>query len=144
MKDKVFVDSNIFIYAKIKSQDAEKHIGAQSLLRSLDRQVIISVQVLNEFYNTLVRIGIDDATIQSFLKQIMQSTLTQSVNKSTVELCWEMRNRYHYSYYDSLILASAVESRCTILYSEDMQNGQVIEKNLKIVNPFTVDMTKNL
>jgi len=136
MRDKVFVDSNIFIYAKIKSQDAEKHIGAQSLLRSLDRQVIISVQVLNEFYNTLVRIGIDDATIQSFLKQIMQSTLTQSVNKSTVELCWEMRNRYHYSYYDSLILASAVESRCTVLYSEDMQHGQVIEKKLKIVNPF--------
>jgi len=144
MRDKVFVDSNVFIYAKIKSQDAEKHIGAQSLLRSLDRQVIISVQVLNEFYNTLVRIGVDDATIQSFLKQIMQSTLTQSINKSTVELCWEMRNRYHYSYYDSLILASAVESRCTILYSEDMQNGQVIEKNLKIVNPFTVDITKNM
>jgi predicted nucleic acid-binding protein len=137
MRDKVFVDSNIFIYAKIKSQDAEKHIGAQSLLRSLDRQVIISVQVLNEFYNTLVRIGVDDATIQSFLKQIMQSTLTQSVNKSTVELCWEMRNRYHYSYYDSLILASAFESRCTILYSEDMQHGQVIEKKLKIVNPFS-------
>ena len=37
MTDKVFVDSNIFIYAKIKSQDTEKHIGAQSLLRSLDR-----------------------------------------------------------------------------------------------------------
>jgi predicted nucleic acid-binding protein len=137
MRDKVFVDSNIFIYAKIKSQDAEKYIGAQSLLRSLDRQVIISVQVLNEFYNTLVRIGVDDATIQSFLKQIMQSTLTQSINKSTVELCWEMRNRYHYSYYDSLILASAVESRCTIIYSEDMQHGQVIEKKLKIVNPFS-------
>ena len=66
----------------------------------------------------------------------MQSTLTQSINKSTVELCWEMRNRYHYSYYDSLILASAVESRCTIIYSEDMQHGQVIEKELKIVNPF--------
>jgi predicted nucleic acid-binding protein len=144
MRDKVFVDSNIFIYAKIKSQNAEKHLGAQSLLRSLDRQVIISVQVLNEFYNTLVRIGIDDAAIQSFLKQILQSTLTQSINKATVELCWKIRNRYHYSYYDSLILASAVESRCTILYSEDMQNGQVIEKNLKIVNPFTVDMTKNL
>ena len=42
MPDKVFVD------AKIKSQDAEKHIGAQSLLRSLDRQVIVSIQVLNE------------------------------------------------------------------------------------------------
>jgi predicted nucleic acid-binding protein len=136
MSGKVFVDSNIFIYAKIKSQDAEKHIDAQSLLRSLDRQVIISVQVLNEFYNTLIRIGVDDATIQDSLKQIVRSALTQSINKSTIELCWKMRNKYHYSYYDSLILASAVESRCTILYSEDMQHGQVIEKKLKIVNPF--------
>jgi predicted nucleic acid-binding protein len=136
MSGKVFVDSNIFIYAKIKSQDAEKHIDAQSLLRSLDRQVIISVQVLNEFYNTLIRIGVDDATIQDSLKQIVRSALTQSINKSTIELCWKMRNKYHYSYYDSLILASAVESRCTILYSEDLQHGQVIEKKLKIVNPF--------
>jgi len=136
MPDKVFVDSNVFIYAKIKSQDAEKHIGAQSLLRTLDRQIIISIQVLNEFYNTLYRIGVDDATVQSFLKQIMQYTLTQSITKSTIELCWEMRNAYHYSYYDSLILASAFESGCTTLYSEDMQHGQVIEKTLKIVNPF--------
>ena len=136
MRDKVFVDSNIFIYAKVKSQDTEKYIGAQRLLRSIDQQVIISVQVLNEFYNTLVRIGIDDAAIQSFLKQIIQTTLTKPINKSTVELCWKMRNEYHYSYYDSLILASALESGCTILYSEDMQHGQVIEKKLKILNPF--------
>ena len=40
MKDRVFVDSNIFIYAKIKSQDDKKHIAAQNLLRSLDKQVI--------------------------------------------------------------------------------------------------------
>lgn len=75
MKDRVFVDSNIFIYAKIKSQDAEKHIGAQSLLRSFDKQVIISVQVLNEFYNTLARIGVDDAIIQSFLIQITDNAI---------------------------------------------------------------------
>jgi predicted nucleic acid-binding protein len=136
MRDKVFVDSNIFIYAKVKSQDTEKYIGAQSLLRSIDQQVIISVQVLNEFYNTLVRIRVADTAIQSFLKQIIQTTLTKPINTSTVELCWKMRNEYHYSYYDSLILASALESGCTILYSEDMQHGQVIEKNLKILNPF--------
>jgi len=65
MPDRVFVDSNVFIYAKIKSQDAEKYIAAQSFLRSLDRQVIFSFQVLNKFYNMLVRIGFDDATTQS-------------------------------------------------------------------------------
>ena len=53
MPDRVFVDSNIFIYAKVKSQSTAKHAAAQSLLCSLDKQVVISVQVLNEFYSAL-------------------------------------------------------------------------------------------
>ncbi len=44
--------------------------------------------------------------------------------------------RYGYRIYDALIVASALEARCTILYSEDMQDGQVIEKQLTIRNPF--------
>ncbi len=70
MPDNVFVDSNIFIYAKVKSQDPTKHLCAKNFLRTLDEQVFISVQVLNEFYNTLVRLGIDDHTIQNSLKDI--------------------------------------------------------------------------
>ncbi|MEI6154767.1 MAG: DNA-binding protein, partial [Deltaproteobacteria bacterium] len=47
--------------------------------------------------------------------------------------------KYQYSYYDSLIISSALEKKCQILYSEDMQDGQTIEKTLKIVNPFKVN-----
>ncbi|MGD9974522.1 MAG: PIN domain-containing protein [Desulfatirhabdiaceae bacterium] len=136
MPDNVFVDSNIFIYAKVKSQDPTKHLCAKNFLRTLDEQVFISVQVLNEFYNTLVRIGIDDHTIQNSLKDIMQSTQTQSISKSTVQRCWKLRIKNKYSYYDSLILASAIESECKTLYTEDMQHEQVIDGKLKILNPF--------
>ncbi len=136
MPDNVFVDSNIFIYAKVKSQDPTKHLCAKNFLRTLDEQVFISVQVLNEFYNTLVRLGIDDHTIQNSLKDIMQSTQTQSISKSTVQRCWKLRIKNKYSYYDCLILASAIESECKTLYTEDMQHEQVIDGKLKILNPF--------
>jgi predicted nucleic acid-binding protein len=47
----------------------------------------------------------------------------------------EVRTRYRYSFYDSLIIAAALEAGCTRLYSEDLQHGQRIER-LTIVNPF--------
>ncbi len=48
----------------------------------------------------------------------------------------DIKKRYRFSYWDSLIIASALENNCSILYSEDMQHSQVIEDNLKIINPF--------
>lgn len=48
----------------------------------------------------------------------------------------DLHNRYKYSFWDSLILASALSSECEIVYSEDMQHDQLIEARLRIVNPF--------
>ena len=48
----------------------------------------------------------------------------------------DIRLKYKYSYYDSLIIAAALESKCTVLYSEDMQHDQIIESTLQIINPF--------
>jgi len=48
----------------------------------------------------------------------------------------QIKLKYFFSYWDSLIIASALESGCSILYTEDMQDGQLIEERLKIVNPF--------
>ncbi len=47
-----------------------------------------------------------------------------------------IREKYRYSYYDSLVISAALYANCTVLYSEDMQHGQIIENKLKIVNPF--------
>jgi predicted nucleic acid-binding protein len=53
----------------------------------------------------------------------------------TITNCMSLKTRYSYSWWDSLILSSALESSCTIVYSEDMQHGQVIENSLKIISP---------
>jgi predicted nucleic acid-binding protein len=54
----------------------------------------------------------------------------------TVRKANVLKNKYGYSFYDSLILAAALECGCNTLYSEDMHDGQVIESSLKIINPF--------
>jgi predicted nucleic acid-binding protein len=60
----------------------------------------------------------------------------KSNTQSTIFLACDIAKRYGYSYYDSLIIASTLECNCSVLYSEDMQHGQIIENSLKIINPF--------
>jgi len=60
--------------------------------------------------------------------------LTES--KLKYELSNQIRHKYNLSYWDSLIVASALENDCSILYTEDLQHEQVIEGKLKIINPF--------
>ena len=54
----------------------------------------------------------------------------------TVKRCFFVKEKYLYSWWDSLVLASALENDCSILYSEDLQCNQIIERKLKIINPF--------
>jgi predicted nucleic acid-binding protein len=67
----------------------------------------------------------------------------QPICFDTVKKCLSLKKKYFYSYWDSLILASSLESGCTVVYSEDMQHGQVIEQTLTIMNPFFISSEKN-
>ncbi|WP_456325324.1 PIN domain-containing protein [Desulfonauticus submarinus] len=58
------------------------------------------------------------------------------IDRKDIKLAIEIKEKYKFSYWDSLIVASALENNCSILYTEDMQDGQIIEKKLEIVNPF--------
>ncbi len=53
----------------------------------------------------------------------------------TVGEAWRIREIYHFSYWDSLIIASAMENRCAVLYTEDLQHGQNLDNCLQIINP---------
>jgi predicted nucleic acid-binding protein len=57
---------------------------------------------------------------------------------NTIRKSWKIKLRYHFSIYDSLIVASALEAGCTILYSEDLQHNQFIENKVRVVNPFAI------
>jgi predicted nucleic acid-binding protein len=58
------------------------------------------------------------------------------ITQTTIEKAFVLSLKYGFSYWDSLIISSAIENGCNILYSEDMQHEQLIEKKLRIINPF--------
>jgi len=136
MPVKAFVDSNVLLYAAVQDTGEPRCAAALSFIQSCSDSLTISVQVVNEFCSVLLRKGVADARIQRLLEGILTDVHCADLTTDTVLLCWRLRGRYAYSYYDSLILASAVENGCTKLYSEDFQHGQVIQRSLRIINPF--------
>ena len=142
MRDRVFIDTNVFVYAYLenhkKQEDYEKHLKAKELLRSftINDTVFISTQVCNEYYSALSKNKIKNENIQTSLHHLMKMVNVASISKITVLQSFDIKNRYSFSYWDSLILSSALENRCNILYSEDMQDNQLINGVLRIVNPF--------
>jgi predicted nucleic acid-binding protein len=143
MKDKVFIDTNIFVYAFLDTDDTSqhaKHLKAVEFLEQFDAdsQVIISTQVLSEYYSALLKNKISDEDIQESAKQLVNSIEVVPVSKNIVMDTYSIKNKYRYSYLDSLIITSALQSNCTVLYSEDMQHNQKIENQLSIINPFTI------
>jgi predicted nucleic acid-binding protein len=99
--------------------------------------IFISTQVLTELSNTLKRkFKLDWQTVENVISKV-DFDFNVYVNKpTTVERACRVTDKYQYSFYDSLIIAAALSANCKTLYSEDMQDGQVIENNLTIVNPF--------
>lgn len=137
MKDKFFVDTNVFVYASLEDR---KNIGkrdkAVKLLQNISDGVIISTQVINELYNVMLRNDISDVEIQVRIDEIIEDAELVIVTIDTIKHAWKIRKNYNYSYWDSLILVSALESECNIFYSEDLQDNQLVEHKLKILNAF--------
>ncbi len=136
MYGKAFVDTNIFVYAALKSMDnLEKWRLAVELLNS-PCSVVVSTQVLNEFSSVLLRQKIADHDIKSRVDNIASDSTVATITLETINMAWNVRHRYKFSYWDSLIVASALQAGCTTLYSEDLSHDMVLDKKLRIVNPF--------
>ena len=129
-----FVDSNVILYAY--SKDVRKKIIAKSLLKQYPA---ISTQVINEVINVGTRkLKLSPDEIRALFELLKRSCDVKMIDCSTIDLALKTRKRYGYSYFDSLIIASALEHRYSILYSEDLQDGQVIEGTVTIRNPFKI------
>ena len=137
MTGKVFIDSNIFIYA-YTSDDEQKHAIARELLRNnvLNSEIILSVQILNEFYSVMAKYKYPHNEIKLCLNEIIEQVKVMPLELETIKRCIFIKEKYCYSWWDSLVLASSLENDCEILYSEDLQCNQVIGNKLRIVNPF--------
>jgi predicted nucleic acid-binding protein len=142
MTEKVFIDSNIFIYA-YTDDDEQKHSIARDLLRNsvLNNEIILSVQILNEFYSVMTKYKYPHNEIKSCLNEIMEQVKVMPIELETIKQCLFIKEKYCYSWWDSLVLVSALENDCAILYSEDLQHEQIIENKLRITNPFALPPT---
>jgi len=131
MIEKCFLDTNILVEAF--SVDIYKINVAKSLL---DQCPTISTQVINEFINVcLKKLKINRQDTYSIVNELLNHCVVVPVDSKTIRQAMIISQRYNYSHWDCLIVAAALQSNCDILYSEDMQNGQIIG-NLKIINPF--------
>jgi predicted nucleic acid-binding protein len=138
MDDKTFVDTNIFVYA-YTDDDKTKHPKAQKLIRDelKSQNTIISTQVLSEFYSAMTKIKIAHETINNIIYEIISASNVSAITVQTIEKALFLKEKYAYSWWDSLILSSAMESGCRRICSEDMRHGHIIEDSLVIENPFT-------
>lgn len=135
MSDRVFVDTNILVYSSLKDE-LTKHDSAISFIASLKgNNVFVSTQVLSELCVALLKHGVEETSIVKILTQITDVFNVSSITLDTVVSAWTLKKRHQFSYWDSLIIASALEAGCTSLYTEDMQHGQMLGKKIKIINP---------
>lgn len=135
MNAKSFFDTNLLVY--LYSED-EPEKQTQIITRVTNNENrCISTQVLNELSNTLRRkFKLEYSDIANVIAEIRANFEIIIVQIETIELALKIAEKYRYSYYDSVIIAAALESSCTLLYSEDMQHLQLIEEQLQIINPF--------
>ena len=133
MPGKVFFDTNVLIYAI--AQNDPRGSRAEALLAAGG---VVSVQLLNEFVSVArrkMRMPWKDVTeALDAIRVLCPSPVPIAI--STHETALRIAEDYGYEIYDALVVAAALEAHCATLYSEDLQDGQVIGGKLTIRNPF--------
>ena len=137
MNGRCFVDTNIIIYAHL-TNERKKHEIASALLKDkmVDSSIWISTQILSEFYSAMSKNMIAHNKIMEFMTPLIRNMNIIAVSLETVENALFIKDKYQFSYWDSLMLSAAIESNSDKVYSEDLQHGQIVESRLTIVNPF--------
>jgi len=116
MNANIFIDTNIFVYALV-SNDVSRHPAAHDLLKKhlLDENVFISTQVLGEFYSAMSKYKRTHDEILHLMNEMIRDSNIAVVTLATVQHGLKIIGRYRYSYWDSLLLATALESNCEII-----------------------------
>jgi len=140
MKDRSFFDTNIILYAYSKIRNTKKEIANDIIFSSENNNnIIISNQVINEFINIAYKkFKLDSKQIENAILELDNCFNIVNFGLIAQIKALSIKEKYKFQYYDSLIIATALENGCTILYTEDMQHNQIIENQLKIINPFII------
>jgi predicted nucleic acid-binding protein len=128
----VFFDSNVLLY--LVSSDVSKADTAEALLAEGGH---VSVEVLNEFVSVAIRKqAMNWEGIADVLGVVRTLCQVHPLTIETHDRARDIAQKYGFSFYDSLIVASALLADCGVLYSEDLHSGQRIDQQLTVRNPF--------
>ncbi|QTR53911.1 PIN domain-containing protein [Thiothrix unzii] len=134
MNVKVFIDSNVFLYTFTDKEPLKQNIAKALVLAG---RHTISVQVVNEVSNNLLKkLGLVNADVQDFVDDCYSRYQIENLSQAVFGKAASLRERYRFSYYDSIIVSSALLSDCQVLYSEDMQHNLLVDNQLTILDPF--------
>ncbi len=139
MKERSFLDTNILLYTD-DQHNPTKQTKALNLLQEgwSSGLLVLSTQVLQEYFAASTRkLGIAPELAQRKITLLNQQLSIFSIAPEDILHAIDLHRLHQFSFWDSLIIRMAQKTACTILYSEDMQHGRIIN-HLKIINPFLV------
>lgn len=131
-----FVDTNVWFYS-LTEQDLKLKERSENLIYENRKNVCLSSQVINELCSNLIKkAAFGETGIKQLIARLYFDYEVVEPNQAILVTASDLRARYSLSFWDGLIVASALAANAEILYSEDMQNNLTVENKLKIVNPF--------
>lgn len=136
---KVFFDSNILVYFTDSGELQKQQIAGELIKNAvINGNGVISTQNLQEFFAATTRkLMCSKEKAKEYLENFKDSFAVEQVSVAHILKAVDICIKKHFSFWDSLILAAAIQSGCVICYSEDLTNGQIIE-GVKVVNPFVM------
>ena len=135
MPDRAFIDTNVIVYMSSNDNQAKKKL-ARSLINKYD--CVISTQVINELSNVLIKkYSQSTSNVEATIFNLEAVCTVALLTLETTNKALDIHDRYGYSFYDALILSAALDNNCKYVFSEDLQDGQILEGKLTIINPFS-------
>ncbi len=135
-----FLDTNIFVYALLASEPPKKQRALQLVEQALaSHRGCVSYQVIQEFANVATRKFAQRFTTdqcKQFIDAAMQPLNRVASSPQLLNAALDLQAETRYSFYDSLVIAAALQAQADVLYTEDLQHHQLIAGTLRIVNPF--------
>jgi predicted nucleic acid-binding protein len=136
MTDKVLLDTNLWVYFYSKDP-LEKYQRVEEILRTHQQSIQISTQVLGELFHVLTRKKFTSETdAVTIVSSLINSFPILPIEPANVMQAMEVKQKYGYSYWDSLVIATALLNNCSTVFSEDMHHDHLINATLRIINPF--------
>ncbi len=139
MNGRFFLDTNVFVYSFDRSAPVKARRANHLIRRAVEtRKGIVSYQVAQEFFNVALRRFAQPMTVaeaEQYLSTVFRPLMAIHSSQALYGEALRLSGRYRLSWFDSLIVAAAMEGQCSTLYSEDLQDGHRFG-DLRIENPF--------